>query len=189
MTRASRAVLFVAGAGLVAAWLAAAADRQATPDASAADPSRDANLARAEHLAEEIQSQATRLHAHLAAPPQPAISGRNPFTFEEPSSRAPRRAATTAATAGRALEAALAASEPEPPPLTLSGIAEDPAGSDDAGKPAPPIRVAVLSGYGEVFLAKVGETIASRYQVTAIGADAVEVNDLLTGRTIRLGLR
>lgn len=188
MSRASHAVLFVAGAGLVAAWLAAAADRQGAAAPGASNPSSDSDLARAEHLAGEIHSQATRLRAHLAAPPQPAISGRNPFTFDEPSARAPRHGQATDLAAGRALEAALATSEPEPPPLTLSGIAEDPSG-EVAGTPAAPVRTAVLVGYGDVFLAKVGETIASRYQVTAIGADAVEVKDLLAGRTIRLGLR
>jgi hypothetical protein len=71
-------------------------------------------------------------------------------------------------------------------PLTLSGIAED-VGPDSDG--APLVRTAVLSGLGDVFLAKAGDTILSRYEVVAIGADAVELKDLTTLRTIRLGLR
>jgi hypothetical protein len=186
MTRGSRAALCVAGAGLVAAWLAAAADRQPVTASDAAEPSQDARLARAEHLAGEIQSQARRLRAHLEAPPQPTLSGRNPFAFEARANREPDADRVRASSIARSLEAAFATTPPDPPPLRLSGIAEEPGTGENS---AAPVRTAVLSGYGDVFLAKVGETIASRYEVTAIGADAVELKDLLTGLTIRLGLR
>jgi hypothetical protein len=182
MFKGSRAALVLAGGGLVVAWLASAADRQAIVPAATTD-ARSAALARAEHLASEIQSQATRLRAGLEAAPKPDASGRNPFAFDERPSRAPR--------ANRTRVAAIATPEnafstpPEPPPLTLSGIAED----SGPGENSAPVRIAVLEGYGDVFLARVGETIASRYQVTAIGPDAAEMKDLLTGRTIRLGLR
>ena len=52
-----------------------------------------------------------------------------------------------------------------------------------------PVRTAILSGLGDVFLVKAGEIVASRYEVVAVGADAVELRDLGTGRTLRLGLR
>jgi hypothetical protein len=183
MPKGSRAVIFVAGAGLVAVWLAAAADRQ--PAARLVDAPRQnvQGVARAEHLAEEIQTQATRLRARLAGAPQPTLSGRNPFAFDAREERASHAAGAHAASA---LEAALGPTVPEPPPITLSGIAEESIGAENS---AAPVRTAVFEGYGDVFLAKVGETIASRYQVTAIGADAAELKDLLTGRTIRLGLR
>jgi hypothetical protein len=187
MLKGSRAVVYVAGAGLVATWLAAAADRR--PDANGGAPAgqRDsAGLARAEHLAQEIQAQATRLRAHLAAAPQPTPSGRNPFTFESRETRIRRGERVRAASVQQSLESAFATSAPEPPPLTLSGVAEE---SSPAGNSALPVRIAVLSGYGDVFLARTGDTIASRYQVIAVGADAVELKDLLAGQTIRLGLR
>jgi hypothetical protein len=34
-----------------------------------------------------------------------------------------------------------------------------------------------------------GETVGARYRVTAVGADAVELSDLVTGATRRLALR
>ncbi len=181
MPRGSRAAAFVAGAGLVA-WLAAAADRQ--PSLPASRPARDtSSLARAERLAQDIQSQAMRLRTRLAAAPQPAPSGRNPFSLQAPA--APARSARASAALNEP-PGTEAISVPEPEPFTLSGIAEEIA---DAAKPAPPVRTAILSGFGEVFLARAGETIASRYEITVVGADAVEMKDLATGRTIRLGLR
>ena len=183
MPRGSRAAALVAGAGLVAAWLAAAADRQAAPPASA--PERQpSSLARAEQLAEEIQSQAARLRERLAAAPQPAPSDRNPFSFHTTPSRLSR---TREAEPRRDLPAVLEpAAESEPDPFTLSGIAEE---NTDAGKAAAPVRTAILSGFGDVFLARAGDTIVSRYEIVAVGADAVELKDLLTARTIRLSLR
>ena len=183
MLKGSRAVLVLAALGLVLAWLAAAADRQpAVPHATSDQPS--AAHARAGHLAQDIRDQARRLRSQLDSAPQPTMSGRNPFTFDDRVSS--RSHDAQAAPVVPALEAALVASTPDPPPLTLSGIAEEASGADN---PAAPRRVAVLSGYGDVFLARIGETVASRYEVTAIGADAVELKDLITGSTIRLGLR
>lgn len=182
MRNGSRAVLFVAGAGLAAVWLAAAADRQPAPRISSAER-RDASLERAEHLADEIQAQASRLRTRLAAAPQPTVSARNPFTL---SARRDAERRLSAASVEPALEGAFAAAAPEPPPIALSGIAEEAGAAENSSAP---VRIAVIEGYGDVFLVKVGETIASRYQVTAIGADTAEVKDLLNGRTIRLGLR
>jgi hypothetical protein len=51
------------------------------------------------------------------------------------------------------------------------------------------IRTAVLSGLGDVFLVRAGDVVASRYEIVAVGADAVELKDLATGRTFRIGLR
>jgi hypothetical protein len=185
MLTGSRAVVFVAGAGLVAVWFAAAADRQPNIAASETQRRERDGLVRAERLADEIQSQASRLRTRLAGAPQPTLTGRNPFMFQaRPRTLGQDR--VHAAPIDSGLETALAATPPEPPPIALSGVAED---STGAGNSATTVRIAVLEGYGDVFLARVGETIASRYQVTAIGADTAELKDLLTGRTIRLGLR
>lgn len=167
----SRGVLFVGGAALLAAWFAAAADsgRQEAAAAAGATTALD----RAESVAREIESQASRLHARLADAPAPSTSGRNPFSFELPK---PPRATTRAEMS--AAESPAVIDVPEPLPLTLSGIAEDHGA-----------RVAVLSGLGDVFLARAGDTILSRYEVVAVGADAAELKDLTTGSTIRLGLR
>ena len=166
----NRGVLFVGGAALLAAWFAAAAD--SGPQENAAPTGAATALDRAESVAREIESQASRLHARLADALAPSTSGRNPFSFELPKSRAPRRAEMSAAESPAAIDV------PEPLPLTLSGIAEDNG-----------VRIAVLSGLGDVFLVRAGETILSRYEVVAVGADAAELKDLTTGYTIRLGLR
>jgi hypothetical protein len=136
---ASRAVLLLAGAGLAAAWLAAASDRQRVNHAAGLEH-RDAD-ARAEHLGAEIQSQATRLRARLAAAPQPAPSGRNPFVFEAPG-RGRRAEPVRGARVDPSLQAALSATAPDPPPISLSGIAEE-----EENPSLPARRIAILSGY------------------------------------------
>jgi hypothetical protein len=177
----SRGVLFVGGAALLAAWLAAAADRARQPVETPAP--RDASaLDRADALARDIQAQAARLRARLAAAPVPRASGRNPFTFDAPPARRDhaREIGTAAAETPAAIEIL------EPPPLSLSGIAEEEGTGAAAGTRE---RIAVLAGLGDVFLARAGDTILARYEVVAVGADAAELRDLTTGRTIRLGLR
>ncbi len=174
-----RGVQFVGGAALLAAWLVAAADQDR--EGQAAPASRDGSaLDRAETLARDIQSQAARLRARLATAPEPGGSSRNPFAFHVPPPQ-PRPVPRGATRPAGDLRPAL--SVPEPPPFSLSGIAED---ENPAGVR---IRTAVLSGMGDVFLVKAGDTVRERYSVIAVGADAVELNDLVTGRTIRLGLR
>jgi hypothetical protein len=177
--KARRSVLWGGGSALLAVWLAAAANQEPPAATVVANPDHS-NENSAETLARDIQSQAERLRARLASAPRPSGSGRNPFKFEM---RSARRFEPPAAAAARD-SAPEVLTIPEPMPLTLSGIAED-----AGGEGAPPTRTAVLSGLGDVFLAKSGETILSRYEVVAVGADAVELKDLSTLRTFRLGLR
>ena len=51
------------------------------------------------------------------------------------------------------------------------------------------MRTAVISGLGQLFFAKVGDNVTTRYTVTAIGADAVELRDVDDGETLRLALQ
>lgn len=175
----SRGVLIVGGVALLAAWFAAAADRQDPP---AAAPARDGStLDQAEALARDIEAQSARLHARLANAPTPRPDGRNPFAFDVPRATRGRGPAPQ----GEVSESPATIEIPEPPPLTLSGIAEEGTGVAEGA----PVRIAVLSGLGDVFLARAGDTILGRYEVLGVGADAAELKDLTTGRTIRLGLR
>jgi hypothetical protein len=65
----------------------------------------------------------------------------------------------------------------------LIGIAEDKA---DGGV----VRTAMITGEAEdLFLVVRGDSVAGRYEVVAIGADAVELKDLTTGAIRRLALR
>jgi hypothetical protein len=82
-----------------------------------------------------------------------------------------------------ALTEAVAMPAPLPPsPLKLSGIAEDP-GADG------PVRTAIISGQGQLFLVKEGEMVTTRYRVAKISADGVELVDVGTNATLRLVMR
>lgn len=175
-----RTVAWIGGAAVLVTWFVAAAgqDGPLTPEPAPA-PSVSP-LSASERAARDIESQAVRLRARLGAAPAPAESGRNPFLFAH---RATTPQPMTRPIAEAAEEPALdQESVFEPDPFTLSGIATDD-GPDGS------VRTAVLSGLGDVFLAKSGDTIALRYQVVAVGADAAELIDLETGRSIRIGLR
>jgi hypothetical protein len=51
------------------------------------------------------------------------------------------------------------------------------------------VRVAFISGEGQLFMVKEGENVTSRYQVTQISADVVELRDLSDNTVRRLALR
>ena len=68
------------------------------------------------------------------------------------------------------------------PPLKLSGIAED-AGADG------PVRIAFISGEGQLFMVKEGDTVTTRYRVAKISADVVELIDVVDNSIRRLALR
>ena len=68
------------------------------------------------------------------------------------------------------------------PPLKLAGIAED-AGPDG------PVRIAIVSGEGQLFMVKEGETVTPRYRVTKISADVIELTDVVDNSVRRLALR
>ncbi|HXH05575.1 MAG TPA: hypothetical protein VNI83_03190, partial [Vicinamibacterales bacterium] len=125
-------------------------------------------------LGAAVREEAARLRARLAAVAPPAPEARNPFRFETPAPPSVRRAPEPS---------------PEPPPadasalpLSLEGIAEDVA----AGVRR---RIAILSGLGDVHLAGVGDLIAGRYEVVAVGAEGVQLRDTAAGRVVTLTLR
>lgn len=168
-----RTVAIVLGAGAVAAWLAAAA----TSNRPVPDPiiPRPATIdARGAELASEI----ARLHERLRPTSTPRTPGRNLFAFHT----APAIAAAVPISHAALTETPLAAPAAAQPALKLSGIAEDP-GADG------PIRQAVISGGGQLFIVKEGEAVTNRYRVAKISTDVVELTDLLDGTTRRLALR
>lgn len=176
-----RAAAYVGGGALLVAYLAAANNspvQDAEPATSRAPhvaaPAPDA-------LAREVAAQAATLRSRLAVAPVPELHPRNPFTF------APAAAARRTAP-GIARAAISEAPEPAAPaavlmPLSLMGIAEDPS-------PAGPHRTAIIGGPGDaLYIVAEGQAVGDRYRVTAIGADAVELRDLLTGGVRRLAMR
>jgi len=63
------------------------------------------------------------------------------------------------------------------------GIAEE-------STPAGPRRTAVIGGEGDaLYMVREGDAVGDRYRVTKIGADAVELEDVLTKGYRRLALR
>jgi hypothetical protein len=109
----------------------------------------------------------------------PRDGGRNPFRFAG-DTRAPREPAP-AVPASR-LTAPEQPAVPSAPLVSLIGVAERTVNGRT-------VRVAVLLMGGKVLYASTGERVGGRYEVTGVGADAVELTDLTDGSTRRLGLR
>jgi hypothetical protein len=128
-----------------------------------------------------LVSEVARLRERLRPSPTPRELARNPFAFRSPAAR-PRMAAVSASpppTKGALTVTSLR--------LTLAGIAED----SDAGGGGP-VRTAIISGNGQVFLAKGGDIVVDQdvaYRVGDISSDSVELSDLRDGSTRRLRLK
>ena len=165
--------IVVVGAALVA-WLAGAATSNHTIPTTAGRPA-DRIEKRGAELAIEIE----RLHERLAPTVAPSAPGRNLFTFH---AAAPARPAAPPPPAPRPAITEFASPPIALPPLKLSGIAEDP--GDDG-----PVRVAFISGEGQLFMVKEGETVTPRYRVAKISADVVELTDVIDNSVRRLALR
>jgi hypothetical protein len=154
---------------LLAAWLASAAGvgRPSIPPVASPLP----EAVQLDALASDVQSQALRLRQRLAAAPAPRATIRNPFEFvavEPPPSASIRTPAPSA-------PPILAPPEPN---LVLIGVAEE--GTT---------RTAMIESGDELVMAIEGQTIVSRYRVARVGADAIELIDLVTGTTRRLFLK
>jgi hypothetical protein len=181
--KARRASMYIGGGALLVAWLAAAntaARRDPAPPAQST-PNAPAKI----DAAVTLRDESSRLRDRLAQAPAPAADSRNLFSFAPIVSS---RAASQSLTASTAPEPGPAL----PPPLTLTliGIAEQPS-------PGGAARTAILTlrqaqgdaGADDIYMVTVGQTIAARYSVTAIGADAIELKDLATGGFRRLALK
>ena len=169
----ARAATYLVGAILLAAWLASAAG-VARPHLPLV-PRRSAESMQLDAVALTVQSQAARLRQRLAAAPTLQAPIRNPFTF---AAREPVAAPAVAARP-RTLPAPVVGDAQLPEPaLVLLGVAEQ--GST---------RTAMVESGDELLMATEGQTIAGRYRVAKVGADAIELVDLGTGATRRLFLR
>jgi hypothetical protein len=171
----------VSGATVLAGWLASSPPSNA-PAPAAASRRTPASAASAT-AGSDIEEQAARLQARLRQEPAYRDPARNPFRFGE---REVPRPAPSASPAPKTLEPTaiepVTAALPPPPPVTLSGIAEDRSGDGVE-------RTAVLSSQAGVLLVREGETVLGRYRVTRIEANAVELTDTLGGPAVRLTIR
>ena len=176
-----RAAVYVLGGTLLLAYFAAADSSPTQLESPPRDLSaRRAAQPRPDALAADVRAQAIKLRDRLASAPAPAVRGRNPFGFGAPPETHPTDVA-------RSVHAATIENTPIAPPpdptLTLMGVAEDAAN----GKIR---RTAIIGGTGDaLYMVVEGESVAGRYQVTAIGADIVELKDLQTGGYRRLAMR
>lgn len=174
--KSTRVAVLLGGATLLAAWFAAAAGTGGGNQTESARPA-PTPTAQVDPAIAEVLEQAEGLRARLDSAPRPQEPSRNPFTFK--------------------VEARRPVSEPvveQAPPLpTLSALAPRPAltlvgiGSTTTGEST--TRTAIISGLGDLFLVKVGEEVAGRYRVNAVGEDAVELVELSGGTPFTLVLR
>ena len=108
---------------------------------------------------------------------QPAAAGTRRNLFRE---REPRTPAPLVARSSDQMSAPVpagVAAPPEVPPgprVTLAGLAEQVVSGV-------PVRTAVLSGAGDVWIVREGDVVAGRYRVEAIGPGSVRLADLLGG--------
>ena len=169
-----RIVAMGAVGGALAAWLAAASTMLTQPAVETPVPRATGVELRGAALAAEI----TRLRERLRPTAAPQLPSRNLFEF---SRTAPARADSPAP---RDLAEAEAPRPPAPPAplLKLVGMAEDPG-------PDGPVRTAIISGFGQLFLVKEGERVTSRYQVAKISGEAAEIRDLGDNSTVTLVLK
>ena len=117
---------------------------------------------------------AMRLHDWRPRQPAPGRSNRDIFAFK-------RRAVPPPAPSSAP---SIAAAVPQAPPVLfrLIGFAED------AG-PEGVIRTAIISGQGQLYLVKEGETVGSIYRVGKMAPDSVELLDSTGGPMLQLALR
>jgi hypothetical protein len=170
-----RTATIVVVGGALAAWLAAAM----TSDQRDRAPRPAERNAAADARSETLAAEVARLHDRLRPTAEPREPARNLFQFTavrpRPPAPAPKAALSEAAPVA---PVAL----PPPPPFKLIGIAEE------AGKTGP-VRTAIVSGPGQLFLVKEGQNVTLRYQVIKISADVVELQDLGDKTTLRLALK
>ena len=167
-----RTATIVCIGGAFAAWLYAGA----TSGNRDSGPPLEMQPAAIDRRGDELAGEIARLHERLRPSVAPRQPGRDLFSFVSPAPRpAPAPIPPSAPLPPPIVR-------PAPPALKLSGIAED-------ATPDGLVRTAILSGSGELFVAREGDTIADRYRVLKISADVVELADATEGTTVRLALR
>jgi hypothetical protein len=167
-----RGLTLGAACGAVAVWLAAAATSAPRPPVRTPAHTATPVEVRGAELAAEIARLRERLRP-TAAP----LQTRDLFRYGGRRTTAPVFGAPAPPSALDSTAPGVA-----PPAFALVGLAED-AGPDG------PIRTAIISGAGDLFLVKEGEAVTTRYRVVKISSDVVELGDVTDGTTLRLALK
>ena len=160
--------------GALIAWLAGAATPMRSPLSIAPAASNGVDQS-----ADALASEISRLHERLHPTDPPRRPARNLFAYR---GAVVKPLAAAAPAPHPVVSEAPAVVAPPQPSLKLSGIGED-EGADG------PIRIAFISGEGQLFMVKEGEMVTPRYRVARISADVVELEDLATNTPRRLALR
>jgi len=171
-----KAYAAVSSATVLAGWLAASPPANAatgTTSPASSPRARDASGA------SDIEAQAERLRTGLQGERNYTAPQRNPFRFERQSDVDP--GLVERGTAFEPLPEPEPAPVAAPPPMSLSGIAEDQANGETS-------RTAVVSSPAGVELVREGDEILG-YRVARIESDAVELVRTSDGSTRRLTLR
>lgn len=169
-------------AGAVATgWLASAAGVNRSPRPPRTTPQPSSDAVALDNLVADVQMQAGRLRKRLETAPAPTPV-RNPFSFAERSAPVVRQSRPAVAPAPAFMPPPPVAA-PEPS-LQLIGIAEKKVGDVV-------VRTAMLApgDADSLIMATAGQKILGAYEVVAIGVDAVELKDLVTGTIRTLVLR
>lgn len=175
----TRLGVLILGAAVCGAWLASAAGVTRQARVARSTP-RQPEAAQFDALAADVQAQAGRLRERLAQAPAPREAERNPFRFASRPAPAGRRAVPDAAPAPAR---APVVEEIREPALQLIGVAEKHT-ADGV------VRTAMITGgYNDLMMVTAGQRILGRYEIVAVGADAVELQDVETGAIRRLVLQ
>lgn len=169
-----RTATIVVGGAAVGAWLAGAATSNPGRNAVTIAPTPAIDV-----QGEELATEIARLQERLRPTSQPRQPGRNLFAFR---ARAAQPAPVFAAAAPAVMAPAAMPLTPPPLPFKLAGIAEDEG-------PEGPLRTAIISGEGQLYLVKEGDEVTPRYRVGKISADVVELVDVGDNSIRRLALR
>jgi hypothetical protein len=166
-----RTATIAVGGGALAAWFAGAATSNRAPVAPVVTTFAPIDASGVE-LADEI----ARLQDKLRPTTPPRQPGRNLFTYHAPAPPPPPASKP-------ALSEAAVVFAPPVPALKLAGIAED------ADLNGAPVRTAIISSEGQLFMVTEGENVTTRYRVMKISAEVVELLDLEMNTPRRLALR
>jgi len=169
-----RTAMIGVAAVAVAVWISAAT----TSSVRTVVPVVPAKASVVDKSGAELAVEVKRLHERLR-PSDTPVHSRDLFRYAAKGSAS---AAVVTATPPPAPAVPGQALAPLVSPLKLEGLAED---KGDEG----PVRTAIISGFGDIFLVKVGDSVTSRYRVAKISPDAVELTDLTNNTPLRLALR
>jgi hypothetical protein len=169
-----RTAMIGVAAVAVAVWISAAT----TSNVRTVVPVVPAKASVVDKSGAELAVEVKRLHERLR-PSDTPVHSRDLFRYAGKGSASAAAVVTAAPPASAVQEQAFA---PLVAPLKLEGLAED---QGDQG----PVRTAIISGFGDIFLVKVGDSVTSRYRVAKISPDAVELTDLSNNTPLRLALR